>query len=275
MNARHASLVMIIAACLWGTHPVLIKLADWTPWGTAWVRGIFCAAVLLIYAHVTGGLSRKSLLVQCFCGLFLAINSGLFVGASTYTSPANAVVPLLLDFALLGKKPLLGDMGRLLLGLAGIVAIVSSGLHGDGGLGNVFALLAGVAIAAHIFLCQRLNARHMGNREVLTAMLIGWLLTAVVLAPTGFALPLPSGNALVFLGLFGVLSAIPWLLWGKAIAYIPGHVVAALLSVEACVAAVMGWWILGEAPGPVAAIGGGLTLLAATLQVRAGAREGS
>ncbi len=279
MNARQASVFMIIAACLWGTHPVLIKLAAWTPWGTAWIRGIFCAFVLFVYAHLTGGLSAKSLRLQFFCGAFLAINSALFVTASTYTSPANAVVlmfifpwvTLLLDFSLLGKRPLLGDIARLLLGLVGIVAIVGGGLHGDGALGNIFALLAGVAIAIHIFLCQRLNARHLGNREVLTAMLIGWLITMIALAPLGLGTPLPSGDALWFLCLFGVLSAIPWLLWGKSIAYIPGHVVAALLSVEACVAVLMGWWVLNEIPGLIPAIGGILTLLAATLQVRASA----
>lgn len=278
MNPRHASFLMIIAACLWGTHPVLIQLADWSPLGTAWIRGISCALVLALYIHFNGFFSTKSLCLQFFCGLALALNSLLFVSASTYTSPANAVVlmftfpwiTIALDYLTRGNLPLRGDLLRLTLGLVGIVVIVGGGLEGKGTLGDIFALLAGLCIALHIFFGQRLSERHQGNHEILNAMLIGWVLSCICLAPFGLDSPAPSSEQILYLLAFAVLSAIPWLLWGKTIAYIPGHVIAALLSVEVFIAAFCGWLVLGEELALSTWLGGALTLSAATLQILAG-----
>ncbi len=278
MNPRHASLLMIIAACLWGTHPVLIQLADWSPLGTAWIRGISCAVVLALYIHLNGFFSAKSPWLQFFCGLPLALNSLLFVSASTYTSPANAVVlmfifpwvTIALDFMTRGAKPLRGDLFRLTLGLVGIVMIVSAGINGKGTIGDIFALLAGLCIAVHIFFGQRLSERHNGNHEILNAMLIGWLLSCIFLAPFAFSSPVPSSTQMGYLLIFGILSAVPWLLWGKSIAFIPGHVIAALLSVEVFIAALCGWLVLGEELANLTVVGGVLILGAATMQILSG-----
>lgn len=280
MNSQRASLYIIFGAILWGTNPALIQLADWTPFGTAWLRGFFCLGLLFFYLLWKKSFSRRSIKLQLLCAIFLALNSALFVSASLYTSAANAVlllfifpwITLSLDFVVHKQRPSINDMLRLCLGLLGIVIIVSGGLNHSGTLGNIFALLGGSCIAFNIFFSQQLEQRHKGNKEVLNSVMIAWLITIIALAPLALAneslhtRPL-SQEQWIYLLLFGITSAIPWLIWGKTIAYIPGHVVAALLGVEVFSAALFGWLLLGDIPLTETWIGGTLTLIAAIWQI--------
>ena len=182
---------MLIAAAMWGTNPALVKLADWNPIATAWLRGGFCGIVLLIYIMVSKKFSAQSLLLQFFCGFCLAINSALFVAASTFTSPANAVVlmfifpwiTIALDFFVKGDKPHKADIIRLIIGLGGITFIVSGGISSPNIIGDVFAIFAGIAIALHIFFSQKLSSRHGGNKEILSAIAMAWGITCIGLLP--------------------------------------------------------------------------------------------
>lgn len=277
MNARQASIYMIIAAGLWGTHPTLIKLSDWNALGTAWARGLSCALLLVIYISVTRSFSFRAFSQQFWCGAFLALNSLLFVTASRYTTAANAVVlmfifpwiTIALDYFSHARKVTIAELGRLIMGVCGITLIVSSDLNSEGLLGNICALAAGVCIALHIFFSQKLQNKFGGNHEVLSSMLLAWIITILVLLPFVFTGKAIEASNLKYLYAFCVLSAIPWLLWGKAVAYIPGHVVAALLSVEVLVAAFVAWLALGESFTILSAGGVLLVLLTATLQLRA------
>ncbi len=285
MSARNASFLMIIAAMMWGTNPALVQLADWHPLASAWLRGGFCGLVVIAYIAVSGRLSFSSFTLQFFCGLCLAINSSLFVAASTYTSPANAVVlmfifpwiTIALDYFTRGVVPLRGDILRLLLGLIGIAFIVSGGITSPNFLGDMFALCAGVAIALHITLSQKLSERHQGNRQILSAIALAWVMTFVGLSPIVLMsigmhteIAFPQDSQWLYLVAFGVLSALPWLLWGKAIAHISGHVIAALLGVEVFTAAVLGWLALDVIPVWSTWVGGVLVLFAAGFQIIAG-----
>lgn len=282
MNIQQASLLMILGAILWGTNPALIQLINWAPIEIAWIRGFFCAGVLLFYLSKARVFSSKSFGLQLISALFLAANSALFVGASQYTSSANAVlllfvfpwITMALDFFILQRKPQNSDLIRLCLGFSGVVIIVWGGLNDSGVLGNILGICAGFSIAMHIFLSQRLEVRHGGNHEVMTSVMIAWTLTMIGLIPAVMihdAPPLRALNTeqLFYLIIFGLFSAIPWLLWGKAIAYVPGHVLAALLGVEVFVAALCGWLLLGDIPSTETWIGGTLTLLAASWQIMA------
>ncbi len=286
MDSRQASIIMIIGAILWGTNPALIKLASWTPFGTAWTRALFCAGLLLLYFLYQIKFSLKSIKLQLLSAIFLAANSILFVSASLYTTPANAVVLMFvfpwitmgLDFLIEKKIPSRGDTLRLLLGFTGIVVIVWNGLNQSGALGNTFALLAGVAIALHIFFSQRLGERHESNQEVLSSIMFAWIITIIGLTPFVLQADAPSiislnKSQLFYLFLFGLLSAIPWLLWAKAITYIPGHVVASLLGVEVFMAALCGWLLLGELPYIETWVGGIFILIAATTQILSSVSE--
>lgn len=280
MQTQQASTLMIIGAILWGTNPALIQLIDWTPFGTAWIRGGFCALLLLGFIYYKGLYSRESFGLQSLCAFFLAVNSALFVAASLYTSPANAVlllfvfpwVTLILDFFILDKRPLVTDILRLLLGLTGITIIVWNELDSSQTLGNTFALMAGFCIAFNIFFSQRLEKRHNSNKQVLSSVLLAWVMTLIFLAPLALvnqSLHEVSFSTLqvITLLVFGLFSAIPWLIWGATIAYIPGHVLAALLGIEVFAAALFGWLLLGDLPSAAVFIGGGLTLIAATWQI--------
>lgn len=283
MTRHQATVIMTIAAIFWGTNPAIIKLIDGSPLGLAWIRSGFCALVLLLFLLYRRSVSFKSLGLQLWSGFFLAANSVLFIIASLHTSPANTVlllfifpwITLALDFFIRGQRPLPADLLRLCLGFAGVLIIVWGGLDGDGTLGNLLALCAGVTIALHIFFGQGLEAKHQGNREVLNSIMLGWLLSIIVLAPFGLNEAVietltPGHEKFNLIVAFGLLSAIPWLLWGISIAYIPGHVAAALLGIEVFVAALCGWWLLGDLPDIETWIGGALTLVAATWQLLSG-----
>ena len=274
MNARYASLFMMIAAIFWGTNPALIKLADWTPIGTAWVRAVFCSGLMLIYLAFTRQFSFKSMPLQLLSGGFLALNSVLFVAASTYTSAANAVVlmfifpwiTMLLDFFVNKHVPRVPDLLRLVLGLAGVILIVYGDLDTEASKGNIIAVFAGLCIALHIFFSQRIRNKHGVDQPVINSVFVGWLLSFIVFVPLIDKSP-PEGTAMAALVIFGVLSAIPWLLWSKSIAHISGHIVAAILGIEVFFAALFAWLLLNEFPSTLTWIGGSLTLIAAMSQV--------
>lgn len=280
MSPKKASYLMLAGAMFWGTNPALVKLSQWAPLSIAWSRALFCAGLFLLLLLYQRSFSFKSLGLQLCCGVFLAANSALFVAASWHTSPANAVllmfcfpwVTMALDFCLLGKRPARFDLIRLVMGFIGVLVIVSGGLEGSGNLGNGLAVLAGVSIALHIFFGQKLEARHGGNREILNAIFFAWLLSLILLFPWAFSASNTSQVILSsvqwhYLVLLGLFSGIPWLLWSRAIAFIPGHVVGALLGVEVFVAALLGWWCLQDLPTYETWLGGLFIMVAAVWQV--------
>lgn len=285
MTQYRATLLMTIACVVWGTNPAIIKLIDWPPLALGWVRSVFCITLLLLFLLYRRSFSLRSLNLQLACGFFLALNSVFYVSASLYTTPANAVllmfifpwVTLSLDFLIRGKKPLLGDFIRLCLGMLGVFIIVGGGINLDGfsgeqNFGNLLALCSGVVIGLHIFFGQSLQIKYQQNQEVLNAILLGWALSVILLAPFGVSELIKQEAvfqhpAHYWLIAFGLLSAIPWLLWGLSVAYLPGHVSAALLGIEVFAAALFGWWLLSDVPGIETWVGGAFTLLAATLQL--------
>jgi drug/metabolite transporter (DMT)-like permease len=286
MSIYQATLWMFLGAFFWGTNPALIKLIDWSPLGISWVRSLFCASVLLLFILYKKRFSTKDIGLQLLSGFFLAANSFLFVAASTHTSPANAVVLLFvfpwvtlsLDFFLLRKKPDSFDFLRLVLGFVGVIVIVSGGLSSSNVMGDLIALCAGFTIAFHIFISQRLEEKYSGDNEVLSAILLGWLLSIIVLMPFGLSEPYPQAfnigsSQFYLLIIFGLLSAIPWLFWSMSVAFVPGHILAALLGIEVFVAALFGWWLLNITLGIETWLGGLLTLFAATWQIVASANK--
>jgi drug/metabolite transporter (DMT)-like permease len=266
---------MALAGIFWGTNPVLVKLSGWEPYGMSWFRSLFCLALLLGYIFLNKKFSLRSLPLQFACGLFLALNSMLFVFGAELTSPANAVlllfvfpwITMLLDFSILKRKPTMGGVQRSALGLLGVGVLVYGGLDTETGLGDLFALAAGCSVAFHIFFSQRLAEKHSGNSEVLSAIMFGWLASAIILIPFSDMASFPSGNAFYCLLAFAIFSAIPWLFWAKAVAYVPGSVMGALLGLEVFIAALLGWWWLDELPTVYTWVGGLLTLVAAASQI--------
>lgn len=275
MSAHKASLFLVLAAVMWGANPALIQLATWTPLGTGWIRGVFCSLLIFVYLAVTRNFSFRFLWLQIGSGLFLAINSIFFVSASLYTTPANAVllmfsfpwITMALDFLFKGRRPARQDVLRLLIALAGIVVVVWGEVNPDGTRGNIFALFAGFCIAIHIFFSQVITEKSGSNREVVNAVFIGWIITSIVLSPALLTSPQLLSGQFWYLILFGIFSAIPWLLWGKAIPFVSGHIIAALLGVEVFCAALFGWVLLGDQPALNTWVGGGLILLAASWQI--------
>lgn len=241
----------------------------------SWFRAIFCLVLLLAYIYFTKQFSLRSPVLQIVSGTFLALDSMLYVFGAQYTTPANAVlllfifpwICLFLDYSFLGRKPSLGGMQRSVLGLLGVGVLVYEGLDKNTGLGDICALAAGACIAIHIFFSQRLSEKYEGNKEVLSSILFGWVLSVVAILPFADLQSFPVENQFQMLLLFALLSAVPWLFWAQSVAHVPGYIMGALLGVEVFVAALLGWWLLGESLTIYTWVGGGLTLIAAVSQI--------
>ncbi|GGN59008.1 membrane protein [Streptomyces albiflavescens] len=131
---------------------------------------------------------------------------------------------------------------------------------------SLVVLAAAVVQGVYHFASKPL-LRHYTGLEVATyAMIAGTVLALPLLPATARALPHAPFGALastVFLGLLP--SALGFVIWGYAVARLPLATATAALYLVPLVALLVSFAWLGEAPHPVALVGGAVTVLGVAL----------
>ncbi len=183
-----------------------------------------------------------------------------------YLMPAWSV---LLAWALLGERPSLAGIGRLLLALAGVAAVLGSagaGLPWPRALPEWLALAGGFSFALTNVLLRRLHQVTAGARVL--AMFGGGMVLAGGVALAGMQqggiAPLPrldpSGWSLALLLAGGFLAANLCLQYGAS--RLPAHTTA-LVMLSEVVFASLSSVLLGAAEPTARTLGGGLLIVAA------------
>ncbi len=274
-------LVLLAGACLIGTGPVMVRLADVGPSAVGFWRVSFALPLLWFIAARGGGAGRPTR-VMLAAGAFFAADLVFWHYAIHLTSVANSTVlsnltPVVVTAAswlLFRERPRGAFMLGLGLAIAG--AILMALAKGGGGagrdppLGDLLSALTAVWYSGY-FLCVREARRTTGAGAVMfwsSAVSAPLMLAAAVLLRE----PIWPGAAVRWLPLLGLglmhvggQGAIAW-----SLGRLPASLTSVVVLVQPVVAAALGWLVIGEAVTPLQAVGGAITLAAVALAQAAG-----
>jgi len=272
---RRAVLFLLVCVIMWSTSGVLIKESSMGAMAIVGGRGAITAIVLAIYLRRP----RWTWSVAQIGGaLAYVVAVSTFVTATQLTSAANAILlqytaPLwvaLFGAWYLHERPAVIDYVTMALIGAGMLLFFGDKLTSDDMLGNVLAILSGVALA-----WMTIFMRKQKDGSPLEAMLLGNVLAALIGLPFLFASiftvppsPLDWG-ILLFLGVFQL--GLPFILFGYVIKRLAAMEIVLISTLEPILNPIWVFLINGETPGPMAMIGGAVVLLAALFRGFAGA----
>jgi inner membrane transporter RhtA len=217
--------------------------------GTVFLRVLFAALVLaLVWPPRLRGHGSRDLGLAVVYGLALA-GMNLAFYSSIDRIPLGIAVTFEfvgpLGVAVVGSRRAL-DLVWVGLAAAGILLLSDFGSGDLDALGVGLALLAGTFWAAYILLSVRVGKVFQGGSGLALAMLVA----TVPLAPVGITQAgselLVPGTLLVAAGVGIMSSAIPYTLEIEALRRMPAGVFGVLMSLEPAVAAIAGYFVLGE-----------------------------
>jgi drug/metabolite transporter, DME family len=275
----YGALLILLAATLWSSGGVFIKKISLDAFQTSAWRSFFAAlAMLVILRPKKISFDGASLTAAIAYALTLM----LFVAATKLTSSANAILlqytaPIyILVLSLLWfkesvvKEPV--DKFQLLTVAAcflGMGIFFLDELSIDGLLGNLFALLSGVTLAA-----MTLAIRKAEHADPVKAIILGNFFVVMIGGSAAFithdfsaqAFHITPADALMvgFLGIFQI--GIPYILFVRGLRSVYALDASLLAMIEAVLNPVWVFFFIGEAPSRNALIGGGIIIGAVVLQ---------
>ena len=254
-----ATLEMLIAALLWSTAGIVMKLIPWNGFALAGMRGLVAGLTMLLYmrlARCRYVFNRKTLLT----GFFSACTYISFAVANKLTTAANAIVMqftasvfiLIYSAIFFHRRIRKQDLAVVLCTCCGIALFFLDQLRPGYILGNIVGIASGMFMAAMYVAVGEIN-----EAERFSGILNGHFLTFLAGLPF-FLLTRPVVNAttvgaILFLGVFQL--GISYVLYVKANAFCPPLACCLLSAAEPLLNPV---WVAifdGERPGVFALIG--------------------
>ena len=202
--------------------------------------------------------------------LIIGLNAGgvlSWCSAMQYTSAANALLMLaiapflaaILSFFLLKERIDRATALAIALVFAGVLILASGSLGQGRLLGDGFALMNAMTIAAYY-----VTLRTTERRNMLPHLALGSILGGLLAVPFADFEPVTTTQALlIFLsGAIILPGAAGLLMLGPR--YLPAPEVSMITLLEVILGPLLVWAVLGEDPGPLTLIGGAVILLAIT-----------
>lgn len=280
MTHRRAVLLMVAVTLMWSIAGVVTRQLDEArAFEVTFWRSAFNAAALVVLLAAlrgpaalvrslrTGG---RALWISgvCWCVMFTA-----FMVAITLTTVANVLITMSIGplFTAFGARIALGHRiaprtwGAIVLAGIGIAWMYGREVGGAGAqhvLGTLVALAVPVAGATNWTLMQHLHHGDGEPADMLPAVLIGAVLSALLALP--FALPLAASRGdLGWLALLGVVQlAIPCLIATALTRVLKAPELSLLALLEVVFGVLWAWLGAGERPSVPVLGGGALVLLA-------------
>lgn len=218
MDTRKKALLgLAIAATLWSTGGMFIKMIDLNPIAIAGIRSGIAAIVMLIYLKKPKIHLNK---INLFGALIYAALLLTFVGANKLTTAANAIFlqytsPIwVIIFASLILKERIKKTDFVTIGavFCGMILFFTGSFHGGSLLGNGIALCSGMLQAALIIMTKLQK-----EGSPIEISLLGNLLTFAISIPF---LPhaMPDGSTIGALLLLGVFQCgIPYIFYMNSV----------------------------------------------------------
>jgi drug/metabolite transporter (DMT)-like permease len=261
-----AVLFLIIAAVLWSSGGLLIKLVAWNPLAIAGGRSAIAALVILAFrrrmrftwsAPQVGG-------AVCYAATVI-----LFVLATKWTTAANAILlqytaPIyvaLLSYWLLRERITKSDLTAIAATFGGMILFFLDDLSGGGIAGNFIAILSGFAFAG-----TALFLRKQRDGSPIESVFLGNILAFLIGFPFMFQ-ALPGASSWLGLILLGVFQlGCSYILYAEAMKSVTALEGILIPIIEPVLNPIWVFLILGEKPGRWAVLGGAVVLASITLR---------
>lgn len=250
---------------------LFVRLISVEPLVTAFWRGVTSGMVILIIVLLFQGVTPFRVALRSgWAGLIYTVLIGSttigFVMAVTQTSVANVVfifatVPI---FATVFSRIFLGEpiarrmiatMAVVMLGL-GIIAYGSTESKIASWKGDLWALYVSAAYAGALT-----AARKLKDISIVPAIPLAYIGAGAVLALFTDPLPAFSAEWQLFVG-HGVFIGLASALLTLGPRYISSGEVSLLILLESVLAPILVWIVIGEDPGALALVGGGIVISA-------------
>jgi drug/metabolite transporter (DMT)-like permease len=253
---RKAILFLMLAAVLWSTSGLLVKVIDWQPMAILGGRSLFASLVFLVYLR---RLPTKWTGWMILAAVASILTQFLFVTSTKLTTAANAIflqytAPIyvvLLAFWFLREKPARTDWISMVIIFLGLVLFFGDQLSSKGLYGNILAVISGVTSAVMV-----VSLRAQKDGSPAESMLIASLFMAVI----GFPYILKetwsvtNWSIIGYLGLFQI--GLAFLFFARGIKHIPALEANLVGTLEPILNPVWVFLFLGERMGSFALLGG-------------------
>ncbi|MBN8656411.1 MAG: DMT family transporter [Anaerolineae bacterium] len=257
---RKAILYLALAAILWSTSGLFVKILDWQPVSILAGRSFFAAIVFLIYLR---RLPTRFGLWQLLAALMFILTQFLFITSTKLTTAANAIflqytMPIyvvLLAYWFLGEKPSRTDYISMFVIFIGLMLFFGDELSTDGFYGNLLAILSGVTGAL-----MMVSFRAQKNGNPAESNLIAFLFTATL----GFPFIMQETwtvNSILILAFLGIVQiGFAFIFFTKGIKHIPVLEANLIGTLEPVLNPIWVFLFYGESMGKFALIGGLIVL---------------
>jgi len=253
---RKAILFLALAAILWSTSGLFVKILDWQPVSILAGRSFFAAIVFLIYLR---RIPTRFSLWQLLAALMFILTQFLFITSTKLTTAANSIflqytMPIyvvLLAYWFLGEKPSRTDWLSMLVIFIGLTLFFGDELSSDGLYGNLLAILSGVTGAL-----MMVSFRAQKNGNPAESNLIAFLFTATL----GFPFIMKetwTANSILILAFLGIVQiGFAFIFFTKGIKHIPALEANLIGTLEPVLNPIWVFLFYGESMGKFALIGG-------------------
>jgi len=273
--SRLAFPALILGAAALGLGPIFVRLADVGPVASAFWRLTLSLPLLLLLLNLRReertDAPPPSLKVILACGLFFAIDIGLWhlsiarttVANATLLANLNVIFVVLAGVLLFRERVGIRFLAALAIALLGAAALMGSSIRFAPARvpGDLLAVAAAALYGAYLVAAKELRKRI----SVVQVLLWTGAITAAVLLPVSALLGerlLPASAAgwlpLVGLGLICQVSGQGLVVF--ALAHLPANFSALTLLIQPVVAALLAWQLFGEALGALELAGAVLVL---------------
>lgn len=250
-------LCILLSALCFSIGGICVKLVPWSALSINGARSLLSAALIGLYLWKTGHKIRvnKSTLLGACC---ICATTTLYVFANKLTTAANAIVLqftapvfiILFMWLFFRERPKKLDVAACAAVLCGICCFFVDSLSSGGMLGNVLAILSGVAYAG-VFLLKTIP-----GGDSFSSIVLGQLLSAVIGLPF-----LPRETVFSAAAVGGVLAlgliqmGLAYLFFARGIDTTPPVTASLVCGIEPILNPVWVALFWGERIGPTAFLG--------------------
>ena len=261
LERKNAIVLLLVAGAMWSLGGLLIKSIPWHPLAISGMRGGIAAIVIYAFSKDKKIIiTFDKILAACFYTLVVT----LFVISNKLTTAGNAILlqytaPVyvaLFGYMFLGEKSNLIDWITIFILLGGLALFFLDDLSFDGYLGNAFAILSGMSFAA-----LTISLRKQKDNNPSDSILLGNIITLIIGLPIIISETSFNLHSTILILVLGIIQlGVPYIFYTTAIKHVTALDAIIFPVIEPILNPILVFFILGEALGPWAFLGGSLVL---------------
>jgi len=263
---KNGNIYITIAALLWSFSGAFTKLIPWGPISIACLRALICAVVFIIYRKTIKVTLNKYNIAGA---LAVFVTTLSFICANKYTTSANAIVLqytmpiyiILYESLIRKNKPKALDIMAVTATFIGIAVFFIDSIGSGGMLGNIFALISGLAYSVLFLISSNKNSNPLEINFLGNSLYV--VLIPFIFFDANFAITLPSVASILFLGIFQL--GMGYICFSKGIQKTTAVSAAIIATLEPILNPVWALMLIKEKPSVLSVCAGIFVILVITL----------